>query len=186
MIHNESSHQIWHLSRFGLLKRMNSLDLANGATRIKKIQFLGFGAFCKYLKIYDESTAENWPPGIFGLLGMMNGWSSFRGPHESENKKNGLIKMPFFALWNINGPKFSSIFSWSMWIKLPNLMSYPFLALKRMNASDHANGAHRSLEMVIYWFGLFCKYLKTCDESTTDIWYPSCWVESSLFGKSGL
>lgn len=42
---------------FGLLKRKDS-DCANAATEVHKLSFIGFGFFCKHLKIHDESTAN--------------------------------------------------------------------------------------------------------------------------------
>ena len=48
------------LAIVGFLNRMDGLDFINGAHEIPKMEIQWSGLFCKYLKIYEESTADFW------------------------------------------------------------------------------------------------------------------------------
>lgn len=77
---------------FGLLKRNKDSDCANAATEVHKLSFIGFGFFCKQLKIHDESTANIWPPSHFGQFKQDERFRSYCGPIKIKMKKNQSFK----------------------------------------------------------------------------------------------
>ena len=128
-----------------------------GPTEIKKI-FLWAGLFTKISKPMKNLELKFGPVTLFDLFQTLNGLDHVCSAHRNQKMKKNpdCLDIPFWQYDRSTVLNFFTIFSQSMHNQAPKFDHLALVGhLKRLNGSHYASGAHRSGDIISYWFDFF-------------------------------
>lgn len=151
--------------------------MISGPTEVQRARLFSLEFLAIFSKYMMNKQLKFDPPPDFSFLKRMSNLDNEMGPTQMKKLKKWTASKPH-AKGAIFFHCFSQIPQNPRWIKIWNFAPYVFGLPNRMDGSDCENGPRKSLEWQILGPGLFCKFLKICDESTDEIWALGCFWAS--------